>query len=235
MLEFRVHQLEVGGKHYLPLPKLNTRQIKLLGDRLAQTGFSVNYGDLLTARSKAGRVSVSRSGICWSSLDPSDAILPAVPQILSIPKEDVSLEALRRMYLRTPSYGNAGTVHLLLRLESTPVWEKLRALDGCGLTPDEHFVISFLLEGSIGGCGMLTDFPVTNPRPRIYGRRRYFDSELDPQEAASTLRRVGERGERNSYVRRDGTIILGSHLTATRVDWMRLFAELGEWCSFRPR
>ena len=105
---------------------------------------------------------------------------------------------------------------------------------GGALAPDEHAVASFLLEKTQGKCEMITDFLVDGSTPLVLGKKRYFDSKLDADEAASTLRVVGERRERNSYIRRDGNLGLRSVSGISRADWTDLFADLGDWCPFTP-
>jgi len=122
--------------------------------------------------------------------------------------------------------------HFLPRLESSSRWRELRASDGCALAPDEHAVVSFLLEKARGKCEMITDFVVDGSTPIVLGRKRYFDSKLAPAEAAATLRAVGEQGRRNSYVHRDGNLRLSSSSGISRQDWTDLFSDLGDWCPF---
>jgi len=234
LLRFKVHQLELGGRHYLLLPKLNARQVDILGQRLEGLGFSVHQGELLRAKSKQGTVTVSPAGFSWSTFDPSDTVLPAIPNLLSVAKERISLDALKGRYLRVQGSPGASTVHLSLRLESSPLWEKLRASGECGLAPDEHTLASFLIRRVEGRCGLITDFPADDPTPHLFGRKRYFESMLEPEEAASTLRVAGGRGARNSYVVRGGAIRLRGLLSLARRDWLDWFAELGEWCFFTP-
>jgi hypothetical protein len=234
LLRFKVHQLKLGGKHYLLLPKLNRLQVGILEKRLAKSGFSVERGAVLTARSRQGAIYIAKSGLCWSFLDPSDSVLPAVPDLLASPREKVPLTSLKRAYLGVSKSGRASVAHLFPRLERSSLWTKLRATDGCGLAPDEHAVASFVLERATGRCEILTDFFVDGAMPHIYGRRRYFDSMLEPDEAASALRQVEARHPRNSYLSREGTIVLEGLRPFRELDWRALLEELGEWCFFTP-
>jgi len=233
LLRFKVHQLHLDGRRYLLLPKLNGRQIEILANRLAESGFDVQTGEVLKARSRKGTIYLSASGLSWSSLDSSDVLLPAIPDILAVQKVKVPLPELKGKYVRTGSEATT-TLYLSPRIESASLWEKMRASGDCGLAPDEHAVISFLINQAGGRCGMLTDYPADDATPRIYGRKRYFDSRLDCDEALSTLRAVGERRSRNSYIRRDGTVLFESYHAIHRRDWLELFAELGEWCYYVP-
>jgi hypothetical protein len=228
-----VHQFQLGGKHYLLLPKLNTFQIDILAKRFSEIG-SVRRASVLVAASREGTIRVSDEGLCWSSFDPSDAVLPAVPALLSCPKEKAPVGAVKGKYFRTSKSKEGVTFHVLPRLESSSRWRELRASGGCALAPDEHALVSFLLKRTRGGCKMITDFVVDGSTQLVLGKKRYFESWLGPDGAITTLRVVGERGQRNSYIPRDGKIgpspssALGPH------DWLRLFADLGEWCSFTP-
>jgi len=228
-----VHQLQLGGKHYLLLPKLNSSQMEILAKRFAMLG-TVRRAGALVVNLKEGTVWVSNQGLCWSSFDPSDAVLPAIPALLSCPKEEASVEAVKSKYFRASRSKEGTTFHILPRLESSSRWRELRASGGCALAPDEHAVVSFLLEKARGNCEMITDFPVEGSTPIVLGRKRYFDSRLNPAETVSTLRVVDERGQRNSYLLRDGKLGPGLVTAPSRHDWLGLFADLGEWCSFTP-
>ena len=233
MLRFKVHQLQLGGKHYLLLPKLNSLQMEILAKRFAVIG-TVRRAVPLVIDSKEGSIWVSEIGLCWSSFDPSDVVLPSIPALLSCPKEEVSMGAVRSKYFQV-SKSKEGTIfHVLPRLESSSRWRELRASGGCALAPDEHAVVSFLLEKARGNCEVITDFIADGSTPLVLGRKRYFDSNLDPDEVASTLRAVGEQGQRNSYILSDGNLRLSSVSEISRRDWTHLFADLGEWCPFAP-
>lgn len=233
MLRFKVHQLQLGGKHYLLLPKLNSFQVEILARRLAEIG-TVHIGAALVVSSREGTMRVSHEGLCWSSFDPSDAVLPAVPSLLSCPKEEVPVETVKGKYLRASQSKERVTYQLLPRLESSSRWRELRASGGCALAPDEHALVSFLLERVRGKCQMITDFHVDGSTALVLGRRRYFKSRLGPKETTSTLRAAGERLQRNSYIPMDGRIDLGLPFAPSPDDWSGLFAELGEWCPFTP-
>jgi len=234
LLRFKVHQLKLKGRHYLLLPKLNGRQMGILKERLASTGFSVEMKDMLTARSREGTIKISPSGFCSSSLDPSDSVLPVVPDLLRTRAEKVPLRVLEDAYFRTSRSADLLTVRLYPRMECSSLWEAMRASDVCGLAPDEHAVAVFLINRTEGKCALVTDFPVDDAKPRVYGRRRYFNSKLDGAEGAASLRSAGVRGQRNSYLRRDGTMVLQCGTDSPRRDWLELFGTLGEWCFFTP-
>ncbi len=234
LLRFKVHQLELGGKRFLLLPKLNERQVGILENRLAKAGFSVERGPLLRARSKDGTISLSPAGVSWSAFDASDALLPAIPDLVDAPKERVPLTRLRESYFKGSTSDGATRVQLHARIEHSSIWSKLRASGQSGLTPDEHAVARFFIARAKGYCGLVTDFPVDDPTPHIFGRKRYFDSSVDPAEALSTLRVVGAQSARNAFLRRDGSLGFAGVSPVTRREWLDFFDELGEWCFFTP-
>ena len=228
-----MHQIQLGGKHHILLPKLNSSQIEVLTKRFAEMG-PVRRDAFLAVTSRQGTIGVSKTGHCWASFDPSDVVLPAVPALLSCPKEGAPLETVRGKYLGMSKSHDGLTTRVLPRLESSSSWRGLRKLGGCALAPDEHAVASFILKRVRGECKMVTDFLVDGSTPLVFGGKRYFDSKLNADEAALTLRRVGERSQRNSYIPQDGMLGLVPVSSIGRRDWIDLFTELGEWCPFIP-
>jgi hypothetical protein len=212
---------------------MNRAQLLALAKRLAGRGYVLEKSEVLTARSGKGVVHIDPSGVCWSAIDPEDVVLPIIPDVLASSKELIPLRALRSMYYR-PNPSGGRTLRITTRVESNATWDELRASDECGLAPDEHAVLSFLLERSRVACGMLTDFVTKGCEVRFCGRRLYFDSRLEPCEAVGTLRKVGARASRNSYLRRVGSLEGDSLERLARDDWFDLFAELGDWCYFVP-
>ncbi len=234
MRPFRVHQLLLRGRYYLLLPRLNHGQLRILEERLRKLGYRVQTSDSLKAMSKEGTIHVSSLGYCWSFTDPSDTILPAVPDILSSAKQKVPLEALRAAYVRTWGAGGETIARLTTRIEYSSLWDNLRGSGECGLTPDEHAIASFLLKRTRGRCELFTDFPVDGSVLSIHGRKRYYNSTMGHRMAESTLRTSGERAARNSYLRRDGTLGLHGFDSPTREAWTRLFEGMGDWCYLIP-
>ena len=164
----------------------------------------------LAVNSRERKIRVSKDGLCWSSFYPSDVVLPAIPALLSCPKERAPVKIVRGKYFRASKSEDGVTFHILPRLEFSSRWSELRSSGGCALAPDEHAVVSLLLEKARGNCEMITDYFVDGSTPLILGRKRYFESRLDPDEAASTLRVVGERRQRNPYIRGNGILRLSS-------------------------
>jgi len=234
LLSFKVHQFLLKGRHYILLPKLTYAQTLLLAARLEKKGYSVKATKFLTAKSRGRTIHIDSSGLCWSMFDCSDEVLPAIPEILSSPKESGPITRLESMYFRIAKLGRKTTVQLITRLESSTSWDALRSAGDCALAPDEHAVATFLMRKARGTCSMLTDFLEAESPLRICGRRRYFDSTLGISEAESTLRRVGERSLRNSYLPRDSMLRFSGELAFSPNDVEGLFDDLGEWCYFAP-
>jgi hypothetical protein len=234
LLSFKVHQFLLNGRHYLLLPKLTHGQMRVLAVRLQRNGYSVQLSKSLSAKSRGGVIRVDPSGLCWSMFDCSDEVLPAIPEVLSSPKETGPLDVLESMYFRLARSGRKTLVRLATRLESSTSWDALRATGDCALAPDEHAVATFLTRRARGTCIMLTDFPGDEAVPKLFGRKRYFESTVGFDDAESTLRSVGERASRNSYLLRDNTLRLSGRLAFSRDDVEELFEGLGEWCYFAP-
>ncbi|HEY6283987.1 MAG TPA: hypothetical protein VIW22_08700, partial [Nitrososphaerales archaeon] len=196
---FKIHELTIVGRHYILLPKLNNAQMDALAKRLTQSGSLVSRSNVISAKSVKGVIHVDPRGFCWSSFDPRDEILPVIPNLLETPKEEEPLKELMDSYFTFARSKAKTVVKFSTRVESSTLWKDLRASGECGLTPDEHAVVSFLFKEAKGECRILTDYPTDGSTLRIYGRRRYYESELGPREAGSTLRSVGRRALRNSY------------------------------------
>ena len=186
------------------------------------------------ARSGRSKIHIDPSGLCRSTTDIADLIIPLIPDILSLEKQPIPIDELKSLYLTTGRIGRKTTIRVSTRLESCNLWESMRATDSCGLSPDEHAVSSFLFEHARGVCEVVTDFAEAGSVIRMLGKRRYFDSKIDPSMAATTLRVVGAKSARNSYLPRDGMLRLANFENPSAVDWLSIFKELGEWCYFTP-
>ncbi len=235
MLPFIVHRLEIAGRHYLLLPKLNSKQITVLTEDLERRGYSVHASSTLSARSEGKTIHVDSSGICWSSVDPEDVVIPTIPDLLSCPKERMPLSDLSALYFKTAMSEKRRVFRMVTRLESLTLWDSLRASDECMLAPDEHAVAVTVMANAKGTFQLLTDYAGERPIPRILGRRRYFESTVDFREAQKTLRVVGARASRNSYLPRDGTLRFNEDSRLPRQELERAIEALGEWCSFSFR
>jgi hypothetical protein len=231
---FRVHELAIVGRHYILLPKLNNGQMEAFAQRLTQSGFLVSRSSVISATSAKGVIHVDPRGLCWSVFDPRDEILPVIPKLLETPKEREPLLELMGSYFTLAKSKAKTVVKVSTRAESSTLWKALRASGECGLTPDEHAVISFLFKKAKGEFRLLTDYPIDGSTLRVYGRRRYYESELGPPDAGSTLRSVGRKAIRNSYIPRNGTLIFESLDLPSKEELAHLFQDLGEWSYFEP-
>ena len=234
MIAFRVHELLISGRHYILLPKLNSAQMGAFAKRLTGCGFLVSRSNSISATSPKGVIHVDPRGFCWSVFDPSDEILPVIPNLLETPKEGEPLLELMSSYFILGKSKEKTVVKVSTRVESSTLWKALRASGECGLTPDEHAVVSFLLKRAKGECRLLTDYPTDRSILRVYGRRRYYESEIRPSDAGSTLRSVGRKAFRNSYLPSTGALIFGSLAQPSKEELAQLFKDLGEWCYFQP-
>ena len=232
MLRFKVHQFHLKGTHYLLLPKLNPVQMRIIATRLAKLGRLLPSTELVSAKLREGSLHVDPKGLCWARFDPADAILPLVPDLLSCRKVEVSSRGLRAKYYQASRLGGATSIRFSLRLESGSLWRTMRALGECALAPDEHEVAASLLRTSARTCKMVTDYPEEGSAVlRIWGKR-YFESNVDPAKASQTLRVVGVKAPRNSYIPADGVLRLDDESTSPEDRSARLFDSLGEWCFF---
>lgn len=213
---------------------MTNAQMKVISKRLTKAGYSVEHSHSLLARSGHDKIRIDASGVCRSTTDITDVIIPAIPDILSFEKEPILMDELRSLYLAIGGPGNEARVRISTRTESCLLWELMRASGTCGLSPDEHAVASFLFKHARGDCDMVTDFPDEKSVIKMLGRRRYFNSKIDPATAAMTLRLAGAKSVRNSYLPRDGMLGLESFDKPSALDWAGLFKELGEWCYFTP-
>ncbi len=219
--EFHPLAFQLGRSHYLLLPKMNRAQTITLERRLAATGF-------------ADAIHISSSGFCWASFDPGDAVLPTIPSALNMEREPIPAGEILAKYVTSKRYAKYTSFRFNTRIESSRLWELLRGQDDCALAPDEHTVATFLLRRATGTCAVLTDFPTDGCTRKIYGGHQYFESRIDAQEAASTLRSGGQRRTRNSYLPRNGLLTLNFDSITPR-EMTELVGQFGPWCGFRPR
>jgi len=205
-----------------------------LANRLTQSGFLVSRSNVISAKSAKGMIHVDPRGLCWSVFDPRDEVLPVIPSLLETTKEKEPLRELMGLYFRFAKSNAKTVVKVSTRVESSTLWNALRASGECGLTPDEHVVVSFLIKKAKGEFRLLTDYPTDDSTLRIYGKRRYYESELRPADAGSTLRSAGRKAFRNSYLPRNGALIFESLDLPSREELANLFLGLGEWCYLEP-
>jgi hypothetical protein len=234
LLEFRLHEMKLGSLYYILLPKMNSLQVRLLEKRLSSKGFTTVTRGSRKPRRVVRPVHLDPEGLCWASFEISDAVAPALPEILSAPKEAVPMSELLAKYFRAARSDEGLVVRMKTRVESGPTWDWLRESGECALTPDEHAIACHLLLSARGPCDLVTDFPVEGSRLRIRGRKLYYDSRLAPESAKETLRSAGKKGTRNSYLPKDSILALPSAEVYPMSDYSDLLESLGEWCYFRP-
>ena len=231
MYEFRVSLIRSGPRWYLLLPKLNLGQDSELSRRLSSRGFAVRVGRTLLAKRGAEKIHLDPSGVRWSLGDPSDAFLPLIPDLLQLPREETSVRECREMYLSKGRVDGVGVVRFKTRAE-VALWKGLRERGESALTPDERAVIAEVIKGSRGRVRLITDFPNGTSTMIRVGRNLYFETELHPDEAMSTLRSIESKGPRNSYLPKDGLLVHRGSGPSILSDF---FKGLGEWFCFTPQ
>jgi hypothetical protein len=186
------------------------------------------------ARSKEGTIHVDPQGLCWSTSDPADLVLPIIPDLLESPKGPIPLRELSRMYYRTGRSRGRAVVRFTSRHEASATWDALRANGECGLSPDEHAVVSTVLRLAGGRCTILANFPFDGAASRICGGKQYYEGPIDSKEAASTLSQAGGSLRRSSYVPRDAILAFDHEISLPESPLASLISDLGEWCFFTP-
>jgi hypothetical protein len=232
---FRPNVLEIDGRFILLLPKLTTLQMGILERRLVALGYEVSRSHGIHAKKQGGRVFVSPSGYCLSQKDPTDAVGPVIPDLLSSRRQVGSPRSILSLYFRWKVQGPGGAFRFTPRVEAGGLWRELRKKDLCGLAPDEWIVFRKVLERSWSGCVLVTDFPAEGSVPFSVGSRTYFWSRLQTLRAAYAVRVIGERRDLNAYLPRSGIVSLDSFTPFSARDEWELASSLGEWCSFEPR
>ena len=237
MLRFRLQQLHVPslGRYFLPLPKLTDAQLRVLSVRLEGRGFGVRLGvgpSKRIALKGAQRIAIDGAlGLAASAADMLDALAPAIPQLLSLRRQEAgraSADAVAH-YFSLKRSGTSTDLQLFPRMESLRTWSCLRRDGLCGLTPDEAAVLKHLL-GRASGSSRL-DCVTAKPRQGSsafqVGRKLYYKSTVPVAEFLDSLRTIDSGGaDSASYLPRDSVI----SLPGVRVDTRIPPADLGEWC-----
>lgn len=213
----------------MPLPKLTPTQMMMLQRRFESLGFTAAGTRQLRASKARTRISVEQAGVCTSNEDVSDVLAPVLPEILASPREEVPFGVVRDSYFTSQRIGGKLLFRLTPRLESELFWDELRQKGSCALMPDERAVYSAILSSCASLSSLVTDFPVEGSAVRLIGKRQYYDSKLGPAEAGSTLRGIGTKGARNTYLPRNSMLVLDSGLQLKK-ELAALFRELGDWC-----
>lgn len=172
-------------------------------------------------------------GLAGSSADMLDALAPAVPGLLAVPRVDGS-EAGQKTAERYFSLKRSGALTELQffpRLESLRTWTCLRRDGLCGLTPDEAAVLRHLLGEASGSSRVecVTAKPRRGSRRLQAGRNLYYESSIPVSEFLSSLRTVDSgQADSASYLPRNSILTL----PRVRLDTHLTAEELGEWCCF---
>lgn len=236
LLPFKLHRFKFGEEErfFILLPKLCTQQVNIITQRLTGTGFAVSHPKSLRAVKGSVTINLDPMGLCWSNEDVTDVIAPIIPRMLMVQKQVTPLRDLRNHYFDLKRIREGYVVRFSSRMESSRLWENLRATDQCALTPDEHFVFRALFNYASGAVRLLTDYPTNNSAVKRMGRRQYYESEVTTSEAASNLRMVGPRGTRNTYLPKDGLIRFQGMRLPSTYEMTKLFEDLGGWCFLTP-
>ena len=237
MSAFRLYQvaLDDGRSFYLLLPKLSMPQVSIFESRLLKVGFGVSRrGTVLRAAKGTTLIRLDSRGVCHSNADVIDEIAPALPEALAAKKEEEPLETLIARYFDAERSAAGGIVRLWPRMESSSLWRKLRISGQCALTPDEHAVFKSLLLHASGPCLLLSDSPSEGSVVRMIGKRRYFESFMDPSKAASNLSMAGQQKTRNVYLPKEGLLRFTKLVMPSTREMTELLSGLGEWCYFVP-
>lgn len=228
---FRFRQFVLGGRFHVPLPKMVPQQMDTLRRRFESIGFATAGINPLKASKAGTKILVDLRGLCTSNADLSDVIAPALPEILACKPARVPFRTLRDAYFASEKRGDRVLLRLSPRLESESYWDELRSTGSCALTPDERVVYSAVLTTRASLTPLVTDFPAEGSAVRRIGRRQYYDSRLEPKEAASTLRGFGPAQERNAYLPRD-SLLSFDQPSLPKEELLGAFEALGDWCFF---
>jgi hypothetical protein len=235
-LRFTLRQsfLRADERYYLPLPKLNRLQQEIIATRLTRIGFRVRRGKRLRAYSSSGFIHVDGSGLATSNMDLFDLLVPLIPELLRVKREEVALDELASMYFAARRRGGALQLRLSVRAESLGLWRKLRAEGESLITPDEAAILKLFLKDARGRVDAVTDYPTEGSRVRQIGRRVYYLSAIPPKEFASNLRTIEGARRRNAYLSSSATLSLGRSRPPTRGELMGVLSSLDEWCYLTP-
>ncbi len=232
MPRYEVHQIYLEGleRYYLPLPKLTSRQLQALEKRLATKGFRVkNDGYTLNAEDRFRRMTILRSGLAWSSGELLDALAPAMPSLLSIPREPVE----GNPYFTAKKLNDGFELQLFPRMEGLRIWTELRRSGLSGLTPDEKAAVSEALLDSDQNVECVTDYPTEGCSVLLVGGMQYYRSSVPAGEFASMLRTVSSSSPRSCYLPRSSLI----RVRTGSPPGFPTAEGLGEWCflEFPPK
>ncbi len=222
--EFRVRTLHLDGWHFLPLPKLNRLQQRVLKARIKLVNERLPRGE---------KIMYQRVGYVRARQDPLDAVAPLLPALLRIQRQPVSLDELQAMYYSMDTISGRVVVRFNTRLESGGWWDTLRKSGESGLTPDEHRVVSSLLSASKGSCTLVTDYPTEDSKGLRVGQRQYYLTDVPARNVGNEIKSTGARGPRNAYLPRNGIVELEG-LRWSESQARETLGSLGDWSFLAP-
>ena len=230
MIGFRYRVMEIGDRHVVLLPRLNSAQMRKAAANLESRGFKVSGARKIVAERKGEKIFLADDGVCWSETDPTDELAPILPEMLHVEKEPLPLETILGKYYDLEMNGKAALVRFKPRVESSHFWRVLREKSDCGLAPDERAVANFILGSAGGSTNLLTDFPLERSAVKRFGKFQYYSSFVPVGEAAATLQDCVIKGTRNSYLPKNGVLNLESFKMPSTIKKARLVLRLAEWC-----
>ena len=222
--EFRVRTFQLDGWHFLPLPKLNRLQQRVLNVRIKLVNERLPRGEKITYQ---------QVGYVRARQDPLDTFATLLPALLRIQREPVPMDELQAMYYSIDAVSGRVIVRFNTRLESGRRWDILRKSGESGLTPDEHRVVSSLLSASKGSCTLVTDYPSEDSKAFRVGQRQYYLTDVPAKVAGNEIRPMGARGPRNAYLPRSGIMELEG-LRWSESQARETFSSLGDWSFLAP-
>lgn len=228
MLRFTLHQIHLEGPEgfYLPLPKLTGEQMRTLEVRLLSNGYSVKTdAGKLRAEGGSGKITIVRSGLARSAGEMLDALAPAIPELLLLPREPTSVNP----YFVVKKFHRGFEVQFFPRMEGLRLWTALRQAGECGLTPDEKTVVSQVLHDVDQPLECVTDYPTEGCSVLQLEKEQYFRSLVPAEEFVSRLRTISSSSAKNCFLPRSSIIRVNTETLPSNL----MGDELGEWCYLR--
>jgi hypothetical protein len=231
VLEYRYAHLELGGKrkHCILLPKMNGKQLDVLRRKLISLGFRIERKNIFSAKKGTVRIWLDPSGLCWSSVDPTDYVIPSIPELLGCEKEKIRREEFNQLYFNIIKNKDNYLVRFKTRLEHGYTWKLLRKIGISGFSPDECTVIKWLLGFARGNITALCSYPIEDSSILRIGRRNYYVVELDVERFVSEISDFTTHKRRQCFLFQECTVTLRS-LNVSSMN--KSNPELGEWCYY---
>ncbi|MDA4128616.1 MAG: hypothetical protein OK422_04085 [Thaumarchaeota archaeon] len=232
MRAFKVRQIKLNRRYFLPLPKLTNAQLSILGKRMADLGYEVRKAGVLRASSREQVIWIDARGLAWSSKGLLDALVPALPDLLECKKEYCPPGEFARLYFNIGRARGGFILRANVRLESSSHWWELRRAGLSGITPDESLAMSFLLTRVCGKVRGITNYPVEGAKVRQIGRILYYESMISTDEYSSGLSTTEEKSEKQVHLPSNSVLQIESIAMPSNNELRGLSGELGEWCYY---